>query len=169
MTGPDARDEDCILKILDTLAGQGRTLAVAESCTGGGLGAALTAIPGSSAVFVGGVIAYANSVKVGLLGVSVSVLETMGAVSSETAAAMATGVRRATGADWGVSTTGIAGPAGGDPSRPVGTVWICVSGPAVDSTRCERHLFTGDRESIRSSSVRAALELLSRMIGEPDA
>ena len=169
MTGPDARDEDRILKILDTLGGQGRTLAVAESCTGGGLGAALTAVPGSSAVFVGGVIAYANSVKVELLGVSVSVLETMGAVSSETAAAMATGVRRATGADWGVSTTGIAGPAGGDPSRPVGTVWISVSGPAEESTRCERHLFTGDRESIRSSSVRAALELLSRMIGEPDA
>lgn len=168
MTGPDARDEDRILKILDTLGGQGRTLAVAESCTGGGLGAALTAVPGSSAVFVGGVIAYANSVKVELLGVSVSVLETMGAVSSETAAAMATGVRRATGADWGVATTGIAGPAGGDPSRPVGTVWISVSGPAEESTCCERHLFTGDRESIRSSSVRAALELLSRMIGAPD-
>ena len=169
MTGPDARDEDRILEIFDTLSGRGRTLAVAESCTGGGLGAALTAVPGSSNVFVGGVIAYANSVKVDLLGVSLSVLETRGAVSSETAAAMATGVRRATGADWGVAITGIAGPGGGDPSRPVGTVWICASGPAVESTRCERHLFTGDRERIRSSSVRAALELLSRMIGEADA
>lgn len=169
MTGPAARDEDRILEIFDTLSERGRTLAVAESCTGGGLGAALTAVPGSSNVFVGGVIAYANSVKVDLLGVSLSVLETRGAVSSETAAAMVTGVRRATGADWGVAITGIAGPGGGDPGRPVGTVWICASGPAVESTRCERHLFTGDRERIRSSSVRAALELLSRMIGEADA
>ena len=169
MTGADVRDADRVLKIFETLSQQGRTLAVAESCTGGGLGAALTAIPGASTVFVGGVVAYANSVKAGLLGVSVSVLETRGAVSSETAAAMATGVKKLLGADWGVAITGIAGPGGGDPDRPVGTVWIGASGPEPGSTRCARHLFTGDRESGRSSSVRAALELLSRMIGEADA
>jgi len=169
LTGADVRDADRVLKIFETLSQQGRTLAVAESCTGGGLGAALTAIPGASTVFVGGVVAYANSVKAGLLGVSVSVLETRGAVSSETAAAMATGVKKLLGADWGVAITGIAGPGGGDPDRPVGTVWIGASGPEPGSTRCARHLFTGDRESVRSSSVRAALELLSRMIGEADA
>lgn len=168
MTGADVRDADHVLKIFETLSRQGRTLAVAESCTGGGLGAALTAIPGASTVFVGGVVAYANSVKAGLLGVSLSILESRGAVSSETAVAMATGVKNLLGADWGVAITGIAGPGGGDPDRPVGTVWIAASGPEPGSTRCARHLFPGDRASIRSSSVGAALELLSRMIGEAD-
>lgn len=168
MSGPGTQDGDRVPVVIETLAAQGRTLAVAESCTGGGLGAALTAIPGSSTVFVGGVIAYANSVKVELLGVADSVIDTRGAVSSETAAAMALGVRNATGADWGVAITGIAGPGGGDPDRPVGTVWIAVAGPEQNSAQCERHLFSGDRESIRSASVRAALDCLSTALGGID-
>ena len=168
MTDPEPRNDEYVLEIIATLARQGRTLAVAESCTGGGLGAALTTVPGSSKVFVGGVIAYANSVKIGLLGVSPSVVETRGAVSSDTAAAMAIGVKRATKADWGVAITGIAGPDGGDPDRPVGTVWIGASGPGQDSARCEHHLFPGDRAGIRSASVHAALDLLSRAVGESD-
>lgn len=168
MTDHKPRTDEHVLEILTTLARQGRTLAVAESCTGGGLGVALTTVPGSSKVFVGGVIAYANSVKIGLLGVSPSVVETRGAVSSDTAAAMAIGVKRATKADWGVAITGVAGPDGGDPDKPVGTVWIGTSGPGQDSARCERYLFPGDRAEIRSASVHAALDLLARAVGEPD-
>jgi len=168
LTDPDPRNDEYVLEILTTLGRQGRTLAVAESCTGGGLGVALTTVPGSSTVFVGGVIAYSNSVKIGLLGVSPSVLETRGAVSADSAAAMAIGVKKATGADWGIAITGIEGPDGGDPDRPVGTVWIGTSGPGQDSARCVRHLFAGGRSDIRSASVHAALDMLSRAVGEPD-
>jgi nicotinamide-nucleotide amidase len=168
LTDPDPRNDECVVEILTTLGRQGRTLAVAESCTGGGLGVALTTVPGSSRVFVGGVIAYSNSVKTGLLGVSPDVVETQGAVSADSAAAMAIGVKKATGADWGIAITGIAGPDGGDPDKPVGTVWIGASGPGQDAARCERHVFPGGRTEIRSSSVHAALDLLSRAVGESD-
>ena len=168
MTDPDPRNDKRVRGILDTLGRRSQTLAVAESCTGGSLGAAITAVPGSSDVFVGGVIAYANSVKIGLLGVSPAVLETRGAVSRDSAAAMAVGVRNAAGADWGIAITGIAGPGGGDADRPVGTVWTGISGPGQQSARCERYLFSGGRAEIRSSSVRAALDLLSRTVGEAD-
>jgi len=169
LIGPGWNLDERVLEVLTTLAGRGETLAVAESCTGGSLGAALTAVPGSSRAFVGGVIAYSNLVKIELLGVPSAVIEARGAVSAETALAMAVGVRKATGADWGLSTTGIAGPDGGDADKPVGTVWIGVSGPGQESDRCERHFFPGDRTTIRASSVFAALELLTRGAGIRDA
>jgi len=168
LTDPEPRHDERVRGILDTLGRLSQTLAVAESRTGGGLGASITTVPGSSDVFVGGVIAYANSVKIGLLGVSPAELETRGAVTRDTAAAMAIGVRNSTGADWGIAITGIAGPGGGDADRPVGTVWIGISGPGQQSAQCERYLFSGGRAEIRSSSVWAALDLLSRTVGEPD-
>jgi nicotinamide-nucleotide amidase len=168
LTDLEPRHDERVLGVLGTLGRQGRTLAVAESCTGGGLGAALTTVPGSSHVFMGGVIAYSNSVKIELLGVSPAVLETQGAVSRDTAAAMAIGVRHATGSDWGIAVTGIAGPGGGNPDRPVGTVWIGASGPGQLAAMCERYLFPGGRAEIRASAIHAALDLLSRAVGEPD-
>jgi nicotinamide-nucleotide amidase len=123
-------DDDSLASVvLELLRRRGQTLAVAESCTGGGLGAALAAVPGASDVFVGGVIAYANAVKQGVLGVSPELLETRGAVSDPVAQAMAQGARLATGADWALAITGVAGPGGGTEQKPVGLVHIAVAGP----------------------------------------
>ncbi len=108
---------------------KGATLAVAESCTGGALSAAFTAVPGASDYFLGGVVAYSNEVKVKTLGVSPQTLERRGAVSEPTALEMAEGVRRLCGSDYALATTGIAGPSGGTPEKPVGTVWIAAAGP----------------------------------------
>ena len=119
--------------VLELLRRRGDTLAVAESCTGGGLGAALAAVPGASDVFLGGVIAYANTVKQALLGVPADTLASHGAVSDPVAIAMAEGARRATGARWSIAVTGIAGPGGGSAEKPVGLVHIAVAGP--DGTR----------------------------------
>jgi len=115
--------------VLQQLRQRNQTLAVAESCTGGGLGAALAAVPGASDVFLGGVIAYANPVKQELLGVAPELLAAHGAVSDPVARAMAEGARRATGAHWALAVTGIAGPAGGSVEKPVGLVHIAVAGP----------------------------------------
>ena len=115
--------------VLELLRQRGDTLAVAESCTGGGLGAALAAVPGASDVFLGGVIAYANAVKQGLLAVPAEQLAIHGAVSDPVAQAMAEGARRATGASWALAVTGIAGPGGGSAEKPVGLVHIAVAGP----------------------------------------
>jgi nicotinamide-nucleotide amidase len=123
-------DDDSLASVvLELLRQRGQTLAVAESCTGGGLGAALAAVPGASDVFVGGVIAYANAVKQGVLGVSAELLETHGAVSDPVAQAMAQGARRVTGADWALAITGVAGPGGGTEQKPVGLVHIAAAGP----------------------------------------
>jgi nicotinamide-nucleotide amidase len=154
------------IDVLSRLAVRGETLAVAESCTGGGLGSILTSAPGASSAFVGGVIAYSDSVKVALLGVEATTLAVHGAVSESCAREMADGVRDRLGADWGVSITGIAGPDGGSPEKPVGTVWIGLSGPDVLSGESFR--FPGDREQIRSSAARSALGLLSRSVESQD-
>ncbi len=130
--------------VLAALQRRGETLAVAESCTGGGLGAALVAVPGASEVFLGGVIAYANTVKQAVLGVPAAVLERHGAVSDPVAEAMAVGVRRLTGATWAVAVTGIAGPGGGTAEKPVGLVHIAVAGP--DGCRSEAVCFGSGRE-----------------------
>jgi nicotinamide-nucleotide amidase len=123
-------DHDSLASVvLEQLRQRNQTLAVAESCTGGGLGAALAAVPGASAVFLGGVIAYANAVKQELLGVAPELLAAHGAVSDPVARAMAEGARRATGAHWALAVTGIAGPAGGSAEKPVGLVHIAVAGP----------------------------------------
>jgi nicotinamide-nucleotide amidase len=132
-------------------------LAVAESCTGGLLGARLTDVPGSSGWFAGGIVAYANEIKTSELGVTTDLIETHGAVSEPVAVAMADGVRERFAADAGVGVTGIAGPSGGSPEKPVGTVVIAAAaGPAVVRT----YRFVGDRAMVRQQSVIAALELL---------
>lgn len=140
------------------LGARAERLAVAESCTGGGLGARLTSLPGASSWFDGGVIAYSNAVKQSLLGVSPDILERYGAVSVECAAAMAEGARTATGAEWGVSITGIAGPDGGTDDKPVGTVCIGIAGPTTTAT--STRFWGRDRESIRLRSQTAALHHL---------
>ena len=135
----------------------GRKLATAESCTGGGIGAALTAVPGSSAVYVGGIISYTNEVKHALLGVPTATLEAFGAVSAPVALAMAQGAQKALGADTALSVTGLAGPGGDDRGNPVGTVFI---GYAQDQTAFAREYhFTGSREQIRAQAIDAALTL----------
>ncbi|MFO7586437.1 MAG: CinA family protein [Gemmatimonadota bacterium] len=163
--------EDRARRVLALLAVARRTVAVAESCTGGGLGAALTAIPGSSEAFVGGAIAYSDAMKRRLLGVDPATLSRHGAVSGDAAVAMAVGVRALTGADWGVAVTGIAGPGGGSPGKPVGTVWGAVAGPD-GSPPAVRWRFDGDRAAVRAASVDAALDLLADRLdpgAEPDA
>lgn len=156
------RTEICLVQ---RLKAAGRTVASAESCTGGGIGHCLTAIPGSSAVYVGGVISYTNAVKNRILGVPQRILDTCGAVSAETACAMAQGVRSVTGADYGVSTTGLAGPDGDGSGKPVGLVYVGISTPQQCFAR-EFHL-SGDREQVRAQAVEAALELIWNTLEEP--
>lgn len=146
-------------RLVELLRARGLTCATAESCTGGGVGAALTAVPGSSAVFLGGVVSYANAVKRDVLGVSAATLDTVGAVSPETAAQMADGVRRLAKADLAVSVTGIAGPGGGSAEKPVGLVWFGLATP--DGTRTERAIFAGDRAAVRAKAVTHALGMLT--------
>ncbi|HEX7050313.1 MAG TPA: nicotinamide-nucleotide amidohydrolase family protein [Longimicrobiales bacterium] len=147
-----------------TLAHRGSTLAIAESCTGGLIAKRLTDRPGASAYFLGAVVAYADHVKKALLGVRARTLETHGAVSEQTAREMADGVRRVTGADIALSITGIAGPSGGSPDKPVGTVWIALA--AADGTDAHAYRFTGDRARIREAATRAALTLLLTRLDE---
>lgn len=135
-------------------------MAVAESCTGGLLAAALTDPPGASRTFAGGVVAYDNSVKVGLVGVQPRSLAECGAVSEVVAQEMAQGVRRRLGVDVGLSTTGIAGPDGGTPEKPVGTVWIGVATP--EGSWAEVHRFDGDRDTVRAQTMDAACRLALR-------
>ena len=137
---------------------QGKSLVTAESLTGGGIGAALTGVSGSSAVYKGGIISYTDWVKHHVLGVPEAVLTTCGAVSENTAKHMVSGVRKLLQADIAVSVTGLAGPGGDDYGNPVGTVFIGYQ----DETHCVvRHfLFSGDRESIRSQTVQEALKLI---------
>jgi nicotinamide-nucleotide amidase len=144
--------------VIDRLRQRGETLAVAESCTGGGLGAALAAVPGASDVFVGGVIAYANAVKQQLLGVSADLLARHGAVSEPVAGAMAEGVQRLTAATWTIAVTGVAGPGGGGAEKPVGTVFMAVAGPAA----------VGDPAAVAGPAAVAALSLgASAELGAP--
>lgn len=138
-------------------------LAVAESCTGGLLGYRLTTVAGSSDYFLGGVIAYANAVKMALLGVLPETLETWGAVSPQTALEMAEGVRRLTGATLGVSITGIAGPGSGTPLKPVGLVYIGLAAPG--ERRVWRYRWNGDRTANQTASAQAALEQLGAFLG----
>ena len=143
-------------KVLEALAG--KTLATAESCTGGGIGAALTAIPGSSAVYKGGIISYTNWVKHNLLGVDQHLLDALGAVSAPVAEAMAKGAREAIQADIAVSVTGLAGPGGDEFGNPVGLVFIGYSD--AGKTLSRRFLFPGSREEIRQAACREALKFI---------
>lgn len=146
--------------VLDRLRQRGQSVAVAESCTGGGLGAALAAVPGASDVFLGGVIAYANRVKQEVLGVPEALLETHGAVSDPVAEAMAEGARRLTGADWGLAITGVAGPGGGSEQKPVGLVHIAVAGPQGCSSEGLRLGTNRGRAWIQTLSAGEALNRL---------
>ena len=155
-------DEDLADAVLRELRAAGKTIAVAESCTGGMLGARLTAIAGSSDVMLGGVIAYANAVKMSQLAVRESTLVAHGAVSEETAREMAAGVRARLGASVGVSITGIAGPGGGTPDKPVGTV--CIAGDVDGRVHSFRAVMIGDRHEVRQRSAQSALSLVRRML-----
>lgn len=145
-------------KLVKALVERKWTCATAESCTGGGVGHAITGVPGSSAVFWGGVVSYDNSAKRDVLGVPEEVLATKGAVSSECAAAMAEGARRLIKTDLAVSTTGIAGPGGGSADKPVGLVWFGLASEA--GTVTEKNVFPGDREAVRFAAIEHALRLL---------
>ncbi len=134
------------------------TLVTAESLTGGGVSAALTAIPGTSSYFLGGIVAYCNPAKASLLHVPQDILDSVGAVSAPCAEAMANGVREVFGATFAVSTTGIAGPTGATARKPLGLVYIAVAGP--DGTTVEEHRFDGDREEVTEQAIHAALTLL---------
>ncbi len=146
-------------KLVELLKARGLTCATAESCTGGGVGSAITAVPGSSAVFMGGVISYANEVKREVLGVKAETLATVGAVSAETAAQMAEGARRLLKTDLAVSLTGIAGPDGGSDEKPVGLVWCGLA--TKDGVRTEKCIFRGDRAEVREQAVTHALGMLT--------
>ena len=152
-------DADLAAVVLERCRASGFKLAVAESCTGGLLGERITNIPGSSDVFLGGVIAYDNDVKLNLLGVRAEVIERYGAVSEEVALEMASGVREKLGADVGVSVTGIAGPGGGTTEKPIGLVWIAVHASKV---KARRFHVGGDRAEIRQRAAQAALEMVRR-------
>lgn len=146
------------------LSQAGLTMAVAESCTGGLVGHRITEVPGSSAYFLGGVIAYAYEAKERLLRVRHNTLYEYGAVSEQTACEMAGGARRAFGADIGLAVTGIAGPSGGLPDKPVGTTWVAVS--TREGDWAELHQWDGDRAENKSASVEAVLDLLMRVLDE---
>ncbi|HSP72595.1 MAG TPA: nicotinamide-nucleotide amidohydrolase family protein [Gaiellaceae bacterium] len=160
-----ARDERPVEgHVLDLCRARGLTLATAESCTGGLVGARLTSVPGSSDVFLGGIVAYANETKEALLGVPPALLAQHGAVSAETAEAMAVGARRTLAADVAVSVTGVAGPGGAGADKPVGLVFLHAEGP--DGGCGLRFEFPGDRDAIRRRATAAALHLVRRLLSQ---
>jgi nicotinamide-nucleotide amidase len=167
LTGTDCYgvDEDSLEGVVgQLLQATGQSLSVAESCTGGGLGARITAVPGSSSYFRGGVIAYDNQVKVALLGVDPGVLEQEGAVSAPVAEQMATGVRQRLNTTWGLSITGIAGPGGGSETKPVGLVYIGLAGPEGSTSFVGRFGDRRGRDWVRLMSASAALDHLRRTL-----
>ncbi len=150
--------------LLAALEARRLTLATAESCTGGLIAAALTAIPGSSAVVVGGFVTYSNAMKTRMVGVPEAALARLGAVSEAVARAMAEGALRETGADLALSCTGIAGPGGATPGKPVGLVFVAAARRRGGATQAERHVFAGDRAAVRAATVDAAFALARRCL-----
>lgn len=158
-------EEPLEVRVGQLLRAAGLKLATAESCTGGLIGDRLTDVPGSSDYFLGGVIAYAYEAKVALLEVSWETLNTHGAVSRETVLEMARGARRALTADLAVSVSGIAGPGGAQPNKPVGTTWVGLAAP--DGAWARGFIFSGDRTGNKAASAQAALQLLlDYLLGE---
>jgi nicotinamide-nucleotide amidase len=151
-------------RLIGSLRAKNRTLTTAESCTGGLIASAITAVAGSSDVFYGGFVTYSNDAKAQMIGVDADLIAKHGAVSEAVAHAMADGAIRTTGADLAVSVTGIAGPGGGSPSKPVGLVYIGIAS-VFDAPKVERHMF-GDagRQEVRLASVRVALKLLEEAV-----
>ncbi len=165
VVGDDAYGEgnaDLAAVVLDACRTRGLSIAVGESCTGGLLGERLTNIPGSSDVFVGGVIAYANEIKTSLLGVPAAMIREHGAVSEPVVRAMAAGARNRTGAEVGIGITGVAGPDGGTPEKPVGTVWVGVD--FAGEVRSVLLHSWGDRQEVRQRAAQAALNLVRRVL-----
>lgn len=148
--------------IADILLGSGITISVAESCTGGLIGDKITNIPGSSEYFLGGVVTYSNQAKVQLLGVSPQTLDEYEAVSRETVLEMAAGARKLFGSDFALAVTGLAGPTGGTPAKPVGTVWTGVA--STDQTDAYHLLLAGDRIQIKEQAASLALKHLFEFI-----
>jgi nicotinamide-nucleotide amidase len=155
--------EELAALVVARLTARGERVALAESCTGGLVASLLTNIPGASAVFDLGLVTYADTAKTALLGVPAELIAAHGAVSEPVARAMAEGARRAASATWGVGITGIAGPGGGTPEKPVGTIHLSLAGP--DGTRAVTRLYRGDRERVRRAAAFEALELLRRGLG----
>ena len=149
-------------QLLGGLRAKHYTLATAESCTGGLIGALITSIAGASDVYTHGFITYANAAKEGMIGVPHALLETHGAVSEPVARAMAEGAQRVAGSSVAVSVTGIAGPGGGSPEKPVGMVHLACVGP--HGTQHAQHLFSGDRDAVRLHAVQAALALIEAQL-----
>jgi PncC family amidohydrolase len=154
---------DLATELVKHLTELGLTVSTAESCTGGRLAAAMTAVPGSSAVFIGGIVAYANGVKRALLEVPQTVLDQCGAVSEECARAMAQGCQHGFATDWALSTTGIAGPDGGTSEKPVGLVWFGWANSRGE-VFAEQRVFAGDRASVQQQSVDYSLRMLQLLI-----
>ena len=155
---------DLAATVLEQLRHRGARLAVAESCTGGLLGGRITAVPGASDVFVGGVIAYDDDVKTSALNVASDLIRTHGAVSEAVVLAMAHGAQQRFAAQAALAITGIAGPTGGTPEKPVGTVWVAARSGAA--ARALKRVFPGDRNEIRARSAQAALDLLRRLLAD---
>lgn len=151
-----------VQQLAELLTAQSASVSVAESCTGGGLAQALTAIPGSSAWFGYGFVTYANSAKRDMLGVNESTLNQFGAVSQQVVEQMAEGAKAKASSTWAIATTGIAGPDGGSKDKPVGTVWFAWAGPT--GTRSEMQQFKGTRASVREQAVTFALVKLKESI-----
>ncbi len=149
--------------VVERLAARGERVALAESCTGGLVAQLVTSVPGASAVLDLGVVTYADAAKERLLAVPAALLAAHGAVSEPVARAMAEGARAVAPADWGIGITGIAGPSGGTPEKPVGTVHLALAGPA--GTQAVARLYRGDRERIRRQAAFEALDLLRRALG----
>jgi PncC family amidohydrolase len=144
---------------------RGTTAATAESCTGGLIAEAITSVPGSSAYFAGGIVAYADAVKVGQLGVSDAMLAAHGAVSAQVAMAMASGARERLGSTLAISVTGVAGPAGGTDAKPVGLTYVGLAWAGGSDVR--KYVFDGDRAANRASAAKAALDWLIEISGGP--
>lgn len=152
-------------RVIAVLAGNGQHLGIVESCTGGRLAAVITGVPGASAVFNGGLVAYSNNFKSSILGVDELTLDGFGAVSAECACEMACNGEMVLGTDYTVAVTGIAGPTGGSAEKPVGTVFIAWSGP--DGVEVEQHCFVGARADVQQQAVDRALQKLAELLDQP--
>lgn len=151
-------------QLLAALRAQKQTLCTAESCTGGNIAHRITEVPGCSDVFMGGIVSYDNSVKRGILGVSAETLEAYGAVSRQVVRQMLSGACRATGASCAMATSGIAGPGGGTPEKPVGTVWIGAVAPGKEPDIRLLH-FDGNRSEVIEQATAAAMQILLELVG----
>ena len=167
MSPTDEELLDLAQRVGATLRANGRTLATAESCTGGLVAHLITEVPGSSAYFLGGLVTYADRMKTALVDVPPAILEAHGAVSAQVAVAMAEGARQRLGVDVAVAVTGVAGPDGGSEAKPVGLTYVAVADVAGDTVR--RHLWTDDRSGNKRASAGAALALVLERLAAADS